>query len=88
MGKTYASAFAMRELEFTRALFLVHRGQLARQTKKPCERVFDKTFSMELVGAVYHKYEKDYVFVLLQVLNWDEYLEKYQPDEIDCIILV
>lgn len=33
-GKTYASAFAMRELGFKRVLFLVHRGQLARQTKK------------------------------------------------------
>lgn len=32
-GKTYASAFAMRELGFKRVLFLVHRGQLARQTK-------------------------------------------------------
>ena len=31
-GKTYASAFAMRELGFKRVLFLVHRGQLARQT--------------------------------------------------------
>ena len=29
-GKTYASAFAMRELGFKRVLFLVHRGQLAR----------------------------------------------------------
>ena len=30
-GKTYASAFAMRECGFKRVLFLVHRGQLARQ---------------------------------------------------------
>ena len=33
-GKTYASAFAMRELGFKRVLFLVHRAQLAKQTKK------------------------------------------------------
>ena len=33
-GKTYASAFAMRELGFKRVLFLVHRGQLARQTRR------------------------------------------------------
>lgn len=38
-GKTYASAFAMRELGFRRVLFLVHRGQLARQTKRSYERV-------------------------------------------------
>lgn len=32
-GKTFASAFAMRELGFKKVLFLVHRGQLAKQTK-------------------------------------------------------
>ena len=30
-GKTYASAFAMRELGFNRVLFLVHRSTLAKQ---------------------------------------------------------
>ncbi len=44
-GKTYASAFAMRELGFKRVLFLVHRGQLARQTKKSYEKVFAKSVS-------------------------------------------
>ena len=86
-GKTYASAFAMRELGFKRVLFLVHRGQLARQTKKSYERVFDKTVSMGLVGAGYYEYEKDYVFAMVQTLNRDEHLMKYRPDEFDCIIL-
>lgn len=86
-GKTYASAFAMRELGFKRVLFLVHRGQLARQTKKSYERVFDKSVSMGLVGAGYHEYEKDYVFAMVQTLNREEHLLKYRPDEFDCIIL-
>lgn len=30
-GKTYASAFAVRALESRKTLFLVHRGQIARQ---------------------------------------------------------
>ena len=51
-GKTYASAFAMRELGFKRVLFLVHRGQLARQTKKSYGKVFAKSVSMGLVGIL------------------------------------
>ena len=86
-GKTYASAFAMRELGFKRVLFLVHRGQLARQTKKSYERVFSKTKSMGLVGAGYHDYDADYVFATVQTLNRDEHLLKYSPDEFDCIVL-
>lgn len=86
-GKTYASAFAMRELGFKRVLFLVHRGQLARQTKKSYERVFGENVSMGLVGAGYHEYDKDFVFATVQTLNRDEHLTQYAPDAFDCIIL-
>ena len=86
-GKTYASAFAMRELGFRRVLFLVHRGQLARQTRKSYEKVFANSVSMGLVGAGYHEYEADYVFATVQTLNRDEHLLQYAKDAFDCIIL-
>ena len=86
-GKTYASAFAMRELGLKRVLFLVHRGQLARQTKKSYEKIFDKSVSMGLVGVGHSDYDRDYVFATVQTLNRDEHLQKYEPDAFDCIIL-
>lgn len=86
-GKTYASAFAMRELGFKRVLFLVHRGQLARQTKKSYEKVFAKSVSLGLVGAGYHEYDADYVFATIQTLNRDEHLLQYDKNAFDCIIL-
>lgn len=86
-GKTYASAFAMRELGFKRVLFLVHRGQLARQTKKSYEKIFAKSVSMGLVGAGYHEYDVDYVFATVQTLNRDEHLLQYDKDAFDCIVL-
>ena len=86
-GKTFASAFAMRELGFKRVLFLVHRGQLARQTKKSYEKVFAQSISMGLVGAGYHEYDADYVFATVQTLNRDEHLLQYEKDAFDCIVL-
>ncbi len=86
-GKTYASAFAMRELGFKRVLFLVHRGQLARQTKRSYEKVFANSVSMGLVGAGYHEYNADYVFATVQTLNRDEHLLQYKKDAFDCIVL-
>ena len=77
----------MRELGYKRVLFLVHRGQLARQTKKSYQKVFGKNISMGLVGAGYSDYDADYVFAMVQTLNRDEHLHKYNPDEFDCIIL-
>lgn len=86
-GKTYASAFAMRELGYKRVLFLVHRGQLARQTKKSYQKIFGKNISMGLVGAGCSEYEADYVFATVQTLNRDEHLHKYSPEAFECIIL-
>ena len=40
-GKTYASAFAMRELGFKRVLFLVHRSTLAKQALTSFRKVFE-----------------------------------------------
>ena len=86
-GKTYASAFAMRELGFKRVLFLVHRASLAVQAKKSYQRVFGSTISLGLVGAGYHEYDRDYVFATVETLNRDEHLQMYDPAEFDCIIL-
>lgn len=77
----------MRELGFRRVLFLVHRSQLARQTKKAYQNVFSKSVSMGLVGAGYTDYEKDYVFATVQTLNRTENLKRYNPETFDCIIL-
>lgn len=87
-GKTYASAFAMRELGYKRVLFLVHRGQLARQTRKSYQKIFGKNISMGLVGAGYAEYDANYVFATVQTLNRDDHLKKYQPNDFDCIILM
>ena len=86
-GKTYASAFAMRELGYKRVLFLVHRGQLARQTKKSYEKVFGKSVTMGLVGAGNSDYDADFVFATVQTLNRDEHLLQYIPDHFDAICL-
>lgn len=86
-GKTYASAFAMRELGFKRVLFLVHRGQLARQTKRSYERIFGNDVSMGLVGAGYQEYDKNYIFATVQTLTKEKHLANYKQDAFDCIIL-
>jgi len=89
-GKSYASAFAMRELGFKRVLFLVHRGQLARQTMKSYENIFPGSVSMGIIGGGYSVDEnksKDYIFAMVQTLSRDEHMKKFDADAFDCIIL-
>lgn len=86
-GKTYASAFAMREIGFRKVLFIVHRNQLAVQTKKSYENVFDNSVSMGIVGSGKYEFECDYVFATVQTLSRDRHLNRFKEDDFDCIIL-
>ncbi len=85
-GKTYASAFVMRELRFRRVLFLVHRNQIAKQAKVSFERVFGSQWNMGLVSGTGHDYEADYVFATVQTLSKKENLEKFSRDYFDACI--
>ena len=70
-GKTYASAFAMRELGFKKVLFLVHRNQIAKQALQSYRRVFGNTVTMGMVSGALGKMEtdKDYIFATIQTLT-------------------
>lgn len=81
-GKTYASAFAMRELGFKRVLFLVHRSTLAKQALTSFRKVFEDKKSMGIVGAGYLDYEADYIFAMVETLHKADNLRKF-----DCIVL-
>ncbi len=86
-GKTYASAFAVRDLKYKRILFLVHREQLAKQSKKAYKDVFGSTRSLGIVGGGAREYNADFVFATVQTLSKKEHIEKYKPLDFDCIIL-
>ena len=86
-GKTYASAFAMRELGFQRVLFLVHRNQIAKQAKKSFRKVFSGQVSMGLVTGKYQEYDKDFIFATIQTLSKEENLHRYEKNAFDAIII-
>ncbi len=86
-GKTYASAFAMRELGFERVLFIVHRATLAKQAIKSFKNVFDGKKSMGIVGAGYSDYDADYIFAMVETMHKEDNLRRFSPDHFDCIVL-
>lgn len=85
-GKTYASAFAMRELGFRRVLFLVHRNQIAKQAKASFERVFGSGIRTGFVSGNAQDYHADFVFATVQTLSKPDNLEKFSQDYFDACI--
>ena len=86
-GKTYASAFAMRELGFKRVLFLVHRNQIAKQALKSFRKVFSGKVSMGQVTGKHQEYDADYIFATIQTIRKEENLQKFEPEHFDAIVI-
>ena len=87
-GKTYASAFAMRELGFKKVLFLVHRNQIAKQAIKSFRKVFGGTVTMGIVSGTLGRadYDKDFIFATIQTFSKKEILDHFKKDHFDGII--
>lgn len=86
-GKTYASAFAVRELAPRKMLFLVHREQIARQAIKSYRRVFGDSISIGLLSGNSKEYKTDFLFSTMSMMAKPEVLEQYNENEFDLIIL-
>ncbi len=87
-GKTYASAFAMREIGFRKVLFLVHRNQIAKQALKSYRKVFGNSVTMGMVSGTLNRmeYDKDYIFATIQTISKDEILRRFDKKHFDAII--
>ena len=85
-GKTYASAFAVRELGYQKVLFLVHRNQIAEQALKSYQKVFGPSVKIGLVTGKYHDYDADFIFATVQTLSKKENLERFARDHFECCI--
>ncbi|OUO76768.1 NgoFVII family restriction endonuclease [Blautia sp. An249] len=87
-GKTYASAFAMRELGFKKVLFLVHRNQIIKQAIESYRNVFGKSISLGLFSGSLNKKEedRDYIFATIQTLSKEENMRLFSPGHFDAII--
>lgn len=88
-GKTYASAFAVKEYAPKKMLFLVHREQIAKQAQKSYLRVLGARAKNEigLLSGTSKDLEKKFLFSTMQSMSKDETLHQFSPDEFDFIVV-
>lgn len=86
-GKTYLSAFDIRNVNPNRALFIVHREQIAKQALLSYRNVFGDTKSMGILSGSSKDIHKDFLFSTIQTLSKDELLLEFRKDEFDYIII-
>lgn len=86
-GKTFAAAFAVREFNPQRILFLVHREQIARKSMESFQRVVGRKKTFGLLTGSEKNYDSDYLFSTVQTLCRKDVYTRFSPDHFDWIII-
>ena len=86
-GKSLASAFMLREMRTRRALFIVHREQIAKQTLKSYKRVFGSSRTYGLLSGNSRELGAEFLFATMQMMSKEEIRSHYSPEDFDVIIL-
>ena len=86
-GKTYASAFALQDQNPKRALFLVHREQIAKQALQSYKNVFGNTKTFGLLSGNSKDTDVDYLFATMQTMSKKDVYTSFAPDTFDTIII-
>lgn len=86
-GKTYASAFALQDQNPKKALFLVHREQIAKQALQSYRNVFGDTKTFGLLSGNSKDINVDYLFATMQTMSKKEVYSSFAPDTFDTIII-
>lgn len=84
-GKTYAAAFALREINPKRALFLAHREQILRKSKESFKNVFGETKSFGIYSATSNETEQDFVFATMQTMA--SHFNEFAKEEFQVIVI-
>ena len=86
-GKTYASAFAVRDFKPKRFLFLVHREQIAKQALEAFKNVFNDHENFGLVSGNSKQFDKNYIFSTIQTMSKEDVYRNYDENHFDYIIV-
>ncbi|MCD8096793.1 MAG: DEAD/DEAH box helicase family protein, partial [Lachnospiraceae bacterium] len=97
-GKTYASAFALREMKPKKVLFLVHRERIARQALESYKKVFGRkredgsAYQYALLSGntssdLAKIKDADLIFATMQMMSKENILQNFPRDYFSAICL-
>lgn len=84
-GKTYLSAFDVKQFKPKKFLFIVHREQIAKDAMASYKRVLGQNISCGFIGAGKFAVGQ-YNFAMIQTLSKNNVLQRFKPDEFDYIL--
>ena len=92
-GKTYASAFGIRDAlkPSGKVLFIVHRKTILRQALQSYKKVFGSRIKMALLTGEDQNYQEiaqaDFVFAMITMVSREDVLQRFNSNEFQVIVL-
>ena len=86
-GKTYLSAFDVKQFNAKKVLFVVHRESIARDAMETFLNVMPDKRCGLFCGSDKSGIDKDFVFSTIQTIGKEEYLNKFERNHFDYIII-
>lgn len=88
VGKTYLSAFDVRNTGSEKVLFVVHIKEILRQSRMSFEDVlYDKIDDMGFLHGEIKDIKKNILFSSIQTIGREKYIRNFAPDYFDYIII-
>lgn len=86
-GKTYLSAFDVKQFNPSKFLFIVHRENITKAAMKTFKNIFGETKSMGLYTGNSKDLEADFIFSTVQTISKQENLNLFKKTYFDYIVI-
>jgi len=86
-GKTYLSAFDVKQFNAKRVLFVVHRLNIAKKAMESFKKIFGDSKSMGIFSGSEKNSNVDFVFSTVQTVSKNHYMEVFGKEFFDYIII-
>ncbi|MGD1821223.1 MAG: DUF3427 domain-containing protein [Pleomorphochaeta sp.] len=86
-GKTYLSAYDVKNFKPKKLLFLAHREQLLIQAEESFKTVLGPEINTGFLSGKFKDYKSKYLFSTMNMMAKDLIYKKFRPDEFDYIII-
>lgn len=86
-GKTYLSAFDVREMNPKKFLFIVHRANIAKTAMNSFIKIFGNSKKMGLYSGAKKEIGADYLFSTIQTISKDDNLNQFNKHDFDYIVI-
>lgn len=86
-GKTYLSAFDVKNFNAKKILFVVHRLTIAKDSLKTFRNVFGRSKTMGVYSGNQRDLDCDFVFSTIQTISKRNHLENFPENHFDYIII-